>query len=683
MLSRVRCSRVRAAAMLACLAWASVSGWAGVTRVEVETRVVVADGRSFGAAGAYERLDGVIHFAFDPESFANVRIVDLGLAPRDEDGLVVARANFVVLQPVDPARRRGTALLEVSNRGGKAGLGIFNHAPFSRDPVDPEHFGDGLLLRLGLTIIWVGWQWDVPERPHQLRLHVPIATRSGATITGLVRADWVIHPGESPQTTLDLGHRDHVAYGVSDPGDPRNVLTVRDGRAGARRVVPRDRWSFARVDADGRVVPDPARIHMPSGFEPGRIYELVYVSGEPRVVGLGLAAIRDTISHARHDPESPFPVERGIAWGVSQTGRFLRMFLYQGFNTDEAGRQAFDALLIHTAGAGRGSFNHRFAQPSRDAHRFSAFFYPTDLFPFTTREQTDGLGGRTDGLASFAFEPAHRPKVFMTNTGYEYWGRAGALIHTSADGLRDVDPLEGERIYHLASAQHFTGRRAGAPLPASGAYVGNTLDVRPTMRALLVRLLEWVEDGREPPASRYPRLDRGELTPVAGLAFPPLPGVERPRAAHRAYRADYGPRWRTEGIIDRQPPALGPAFPALVPQVDGLGNEVGGIRAVELAAPVATYTPWSLRVGLAGPQDELRDFVGMEIPLARSEAEREAVGDPRPSLEALYGSRRAYGARAASAAARLVEAGLLLPEDVERVVGSALRRFDEVWGPGG
>ena len=208
----------------------------------------------------------------------------------------------------------------------------------------------------------------------------------------------------------------------------------------------------------------------------------------------------------------------------------MRHFLYQGFNTDEAGRKVFDGMLIHTAGAGRGSFNHRFAQPSRDAHRFSAFFYPTDLFPFTSRTQIDPESGLADGLLARSEDrPAHRPKVFFTNTGYEYWGRAASLIHTSPDGRADVAPLPNERLYHLAGGQHFIG-----PFPprhaerAGQAYRGNPLDFLVTLRALLVRLVEWVVDDRTPPASAYPTLAAGTLVPIGALKFPRLPDATAP-----------------------------------------------------------------------------------------------------------------------------------------------------------
>lgn len=647
---------------------------AEVDSVVVERREDVLGGRVFGDAGPYEKIVGRVYFAFDPANPANAAIVDLDRAPRNARGLVEAWANFVVLRPKNAVPGGGTALLEVSNRGGKASLVYFNGATGSRDPSAEAEFGDGWLMRAGVTVLWVGWQHDVPLVDGWLRLRVPVASENGEPIDGLVRADWTV---DARARTLALGHRNHVAYSVSDPNHPDNVLTVRDGRLAPRRVVPRERWRFAREEG-GRVVEDWTHIYAEAGFEAGKIYELAYRARDPKVVGLGLAAVRDMIAYAKHNPESPFPVRHGIAVGISQTGRLLRHFLYQGFNTDELGRPAFDGMMILTAGAGRGSFNHRFAQPSRDAHRYSAFFYPTDLFPFTSREQTDRRTGRTDGLLTHALNPDRRPKIFYLNTGYEYWGRAASLIHTSVDGRTDVEPFPNERIYHLASMQHFPGRwppRAEDRMPGAAAYRGNPIRLDYARRALLRRLIDWVRDEREPPASAYPRIDAGGLVPVEELRFPAISGVARPRVAHEAYRADYGPRWE-RGIIDRQPPILGRPFPVLVPQVDSLGNERAGLRGIEVRVPVATYAPWNLRAGLPGATDELTDFLGTFIPLPKTEEERRRTDDPRPSVESLYPGRDAYLREVERATRALVDEGFLLPEDVDSAAAHAIRVWD-------
>jgi hypothetical protein len=654
---------------------------AKVIRVVVDRREDVLGGMEWGLAGAYEKLVGRIFFAFDPENPSNSRVVDLRWAPRNGDGMVEAWAEFFVLQPKDPTKRLGVAWLEVSNRGGKASLRYFNGATGRGwDPTTEEDFGDGFLLEAGLTVIWLGWQWDVPEREGLLRLHVPVARLPGGSIQGLVRADWTV---DEDVEVLALGHREHRAYQPVSGENGGDVLTVREGRLAPRQVIDRAEWRFVGPE-EGVAAGQLTGVTLDGGFRAGHIYELVYLAQDPRVVGLGLAAIRDVISYAKYELESVFPVSQGVAFGVSQTGRFLRHFLYQGFNTDEGGRKAFDGMLIHTAGAGRGSFNHRFGQPSRDGHRYSAFFYPTDLFPFTSRTQLDPLTGVEDGL--FARQRAeHLPRVMYTNTGYEYWGRAASLIHTSVDGSQDVEPMENERIYHLAGGQHFVG---AFPPPGGSlmdqetlpAYRGNPLNFLPTLRALAFRLVEWVDEGTLPPASTFPCLAEGTLVPPSGLAFPRLQGVDVPPVIHEAYRADYGPRWVSEGVVDRQPPELGPPFPSQVSQVDGLGNEMAGIRGVELRVPLATFAPWNLRKGFAGSPEELTDFLGTFIPLSRTEEERAARGDPRPSIEVLYGTRDAYLERVRAATRSMVREGFLLPGDAARVVEEAEAHWDWVMG---
>ncbi len=134
-----------------------------VVRIEIERREVILDGRAFGSFGPYEKIVGRVYFAFDPANPLNARIVDLALAPRNDAGMVQAWANFVVLRPMNPVPGGSVALLEVSNRGGKASLPYFNGGARTLDPTNPEDFGDGLLMRLGLTVIWVGWQHDVPR----------------------------------------------------------------------------------------------------------------------------------------------------------------------------------------------------------------------------------------------------------------------------------------------------------------------------------------------------------------------------------------------------------------------------------------------------------------------------------------------------------------------------------------
>jgi len=638
---------LRLAAALLLLVSLPRAAAARVVRVVVDRREPVAGGAAFGAAGAYERLVGRVFYAFDPNNPHDRQIVDLALAPRNAAGEVEAWGEFVMLRPVDPGRASGVTLVDVVNRGGMTVRVFHLDAQPGAAPNSAEFYGDALLLKRGLTVVMVGWQWDIPAGDGPLHFHPPVVHG----VTGLVRSDITV---DAPTTTIPLGHRvgtsQAVGYPVSDPDGPANVLTVRDGPTAERRVVPRAAWRFT-ADRTG--------VEMPNGFVAGKIYEVVYRAADPVVVGTGLAAVRDMIAWLKHDPASLAPTRYGIAYGVSQTGRFLRHFLYQGFNTDERGRVAFDGIFAHTAGAGRGSFNHRFAQPSRDAQPYSTFFYPTDVFPFTSLEETDPVTGARGALrANVVTKNATTaaPKVFYVDGGYEYWGRAASLTHTTVDGAKDVGFLPSERRYVINSAQH----SSPGPFPPNArvdsgpAWKGSPLDQRLALRALLVALVDWVKDGREPPPSRYPTLASHTLVRVDSLRRPEIPGVVLARTPYQPYRFDF----------TAEPPTLGAPYTVLVPRVDSLGNDLGGIRSVELHAPLATYFPWQLRLGLPAGTDRLVSFAGTFVPLPRTEAERASRGDPRPSIERLYGSRDAYLTSVDAAARSLVAQRFMLPDDV-------------------
>jgi len=338
----------------------------------------------------------------------------------NDDGLVELSAEVYVIKPKRVERGNGALLLEVGNRGRKFLLDNFNLGERSLDPITEEHFGDGFLMNRGFTLAWVGWQWDTPREPGRMRMFPPIATDDGTPIRGLVRSDFVVS-----ERTMDhsLADRNHVAYPVADPEAAENVMTVRDDVEAERERIPRSQWKFARIDADtGSVVPDPRHVYLEGGFEPFKIYEVVYASENPPIVGLGPGAVRDVASALKYEGAAALDIpsdalDRALAYGSSQSGRFLRTFLYHGFNEDELQRRVFDGVVAHIAGGGRGSFNHRFAQASRDAHPYLNFFYPTDIFPFTGRQQIDFRTGVNDGLLVYQ-EPEHLPKIFFTNSSF-------------------------------------------------------------------------------------------------------------------------------------------------------------------------------------------------------------------------------------------------------------------------
>lgn len=661
--------RVLTAAVL--LLW-SVPAWADVVRIEVKTRADVLGGRAFGAAGAYEKIAGTLYFAVDPAAGPNRIITDIDKAPKNAAGRVEFSSDFYLIKPKDTARGNGTLLYEVSNRGGKSMIGFFNFATGSLDPTKDNEFGDGFLLEQGFTLLWVGWQFDPPARDGLMRVFAPIAREAdGRAIQGLVRSDFVVI---ETSTEASLADRDHKPYPVSAPGDPGAVLTVRDSVEGPRRTIPRAEWQFS---------PDGQRVRLAAGFQPKKIYEVVYTAKDPAVVGVGLAAVRDAVSRLKYGAAAELgisagAIKRAVAFGISQSGRMLRTYLYYGFNEDEAHRKVFDGVMPHVAGAGRGSFNHRFAQPSRDGHPYINFFYPTDIFPFTDTPQRDPETGATDGLLTHATRPEHRPKIFYTNSSYEYWGRAASLIHTSADGTSDVEPPPDTRIYLLAAGQH--GVAAFPPSRTIGQQANNPLDYRWAMRALLVSMHRWVADGTAPPASQYPRIADGTLVAPDRMRFPTIPAVNVPLVPHRAYHADYGPDFSTRGVVSQEPPKLGSAFPILVPQVDADGNERAGVRMPELAVPVATYTGWNLFNERSGPTNVVSSMQGSFIPFAATKTDRERTGDPRKSVDERYPNREQFLARITSAASDLVRGGYIRQEDVTRIATQAGTRWDLVAG---
>jgi alpha/beta hydrolase family protein len=645
-----------------------------VVRIEVTSRADLLSGKPFGNAGAYEKLTGKIYFEIDPSNSANRIITDIDNAPRNARGRVEFSSDFFLIKPKQIERGNGTVLYEVSNRGGKGMLGFFNHAAGSLDPESEAHMGDGFLMKQGFTLLWLGWQFDPPARDGLVRVYAPIATDNGKPIVGIVRSEVIV---ARRAFDASLADRNHIAYAVADPADPWNTLTVRDTIEGRRRLVPRSQWKFARLEG-GVAVPDSTRVYLEGGFEPSKIYEVVYRSQNPPVVGVGAAAVRDAISMLKYGSAVPgsLPagaIDRAIAFGVSQSGRFLRTFLYYGFNEDERHRKVFDGVMAHVAGAGRGSFNLRFAQPSRDGHPFLNKFYPTDIFPFTDIVQTDPQTGAKDGLLS-RVKPEFMPKVFYTNSSYEYWGRAASLIHTTVDGRADAPLMTNTRVYMFAGGQHGPG--AFPPSRSIGRELNNPNDYRWFMRPLLLSMNRWIEAGVEPPPSRYPRVGDKTLVRLEDLRFPSLPGVETPKELHKAYRVDYGPDFASKGVISHDPPEVTTAFPILVPQVDADGNEVAGLKMPEVSAPLATYTGWNLFNAESGPPNLLSSMQGSYIPLPLTRADRERTKDPRPSIEERYRSLGHYLDLVGEAARDLIRQGYLLEEDLPTLLERARRHWD-------
>lgn len=648
--------------------------YARVVRVEIASRQDVLDGKSFGDAGPYERITGRVYFSLAVANPHNQRIVDLSNAENLKYGEVEFSADFIVIRPKDPRKGNGSMLLENPNRGRSRIVSLIDGGDW-----DVAHdAGDAWLLRNGFTFASLGWQWD-SAGADALHLDAPIAKENGKTITGLLRGDLMPSKQmpEIPLGHLILGNIGGTEYPVTAPDDPRNVLTVRDSRDAPRTVIPRSEWQFAQT-VDGKLTPSDRHIHLNGGFHPGKIYEYVYVVADPVVAGVAFAAVRDFASYAKHAPDAIAPAERVYGEGISQNGRFLRNFLYDGFNADEDGKIVLDGVLAHVAGAGRGSFNYRFAQPSRDAQPTSSIFFPTDIFPFTDQDEKDPVTGDVGGLLDRAAADKAVPKIFFSNTSYEYWGRAAALIHTTADGKHDATISDNVRVYHFTGLQHFSG-----PFPPAkgtsdllGQEPQSPLAIHYFWRAMIANMDAWVRSHTLPPASSYPRISDGTLVPLRDYAFPAIPGVNKPHEANAGTRLDFGPNWRN-GILSLEPPKVGEAFPVLVPQVDADGNERDGVRLPEIVAPLATVASWNLRDPSIGAPDQRVSFEDSYIPFPKTAAEREKTADPRKSIAERYSSRDDYMARYTQAVDDLVKQRWILPEDRDALIHRGAQEWDE------
>ena len=651
---------------------------ARVVRVEIASRSDVLGGREFGDAGAYERLAGRVYFSVAVDNAHNRRIVDLDNAVNLQGGEVEFAADFVALQPKDPHKANGSLLLENPNRGQSRIVALVDGGDWNV----AGDAGDAWLLRNGYRFVSLGWQWDASGN-EALRLYAPVAREHGATIAGLLRGDFM------PARVLaevPLGHLmgesiGGLEYAVAAPGDPRNTLTVRDSRDATRTAIPRTHWRFAR-EVDGKLVPSDRHLHLDGGFQPGKLYEYVYVVADPVVAGLGFAAVRDFAAYVKHDAVATIRAERVIAQGISQNGRFLRDFLYQGFNADEGGRIALDGILAHVAGAGRGNFNYRFAQPSRDAQPTSSIDFATDLFPFSDLPETDPATGAKAGLLDRAFRERVAPKIFFSNTSYEYWGRVASLLTTSADGRRDEASSPNVRVYHFTGLQHYS-----VPFPperGKGDRVGqqpqSPLPVRFFWRAMIANMDAWLRDGNAPPPSRHPRLSDHTLVALHDYAFPNLPGIGSPHEVSGARHLDFGPHW-SQGVVERQPPRRGAPFTILVPQVDSDGNERDGVRLPEITVPLATYTGWNLRDPSIGAPGERVAFEGSFIPFAKTKAKGAAAGDPRRSIEERYAGRDDYLQRFAAATDELIRQRWILAEDRAALLARGEQEWDTLAAP--
>jgi Alpha/beta hydrolase domain len=652
--------------------------------LRISERIAFAGDQAFGDTGAYERISGRAHFAVDPRAAAQAGVVDLDKAPVDDRGLVRFAADFMMLRLREMERGNRRVFYDYGNRGHKRALQFFNDAPHSNVPISLAHAGNGFFMRRGYAVAWLAWEGDMLPGDGRMVLDVPVASDNGQPITGRVRVEYLADmPGI---TCFPLSDR-IAAHSYSTVSlDTRDaVLTRRRYPYDRPQIIPSDQWQFACVESgvggetqavERAVVPSARHILLPTGFQPGWIYELVYTAKDPLIHGLGHVAVRDFISFLKYaeadaagQPNPLRGVEKAYAWGRSQTGRCLRDFVYRGFNADARGQRVFDGVMPHVAGAGRKWLNHRFASPIvSGGQQYEDHFNIADSFPFSYAWSTDHLTGKQDAILK---RPDTDPLVIHTQTGTEYWVRRGSQAHTDTQG-NDLKLPDTVRVQCWASSQHFADPHLRAPSRGIGQNFSNVVATSMFFRANLDAMDRWATDGTPPPPSRIPTRADGTLVSIDEWRrqFPAIPGIATPRAPNALPLLDFGPD--VERGILKEPPAIvaGRQYTVLVPAVDSDGNDVPGVRAPMVAAPLGTYTGWNLRVRGHGHGAQLR-FEGSYIPFPESPQEREATGDPRLSILERYPDTAAYVAAITAAARELVAQGLMLEEDVERCAAAA------------
>jgi len=622
--------------------------------LEVTSRDPAYEGRSFGDRGPYERIRAIARMRIDPLDPANAGIVDLDLAPRAADGMVEYDVDVVILRPVEAAKARRVMVYDVVNRGMKL-LGMLNQGGFAMG--DPIAEGDGFLMRQGYTIVWSGWQSDVAlpamipagmPSPDLVAARFPTARgANGSPVVGRVSTETIFDSRDGDTMTLP--------YPAASFDQPEAKLAVQQRTGDPKRILAASEWDFV----DEKHI----RIFRPADMDAGAIYSFEYLARDPVVMGLGFAATRDLVAWLRRandgnpladmaqasaEPNTGTGAADNlfaatIAIGGSQSGRYLRDFLWQGFNRDSAGKRVFDGVIPFIAGGRRTFTNFRFAEPGRFSRQHEDHDVPGFDFPFAYDTLTDPVTGNSDGILARCAQSGTCPRVFHIDTGAEFW-QAGASLVGTGGTEHDVALSDNVRLYAIAGGAH----APGMAMPFC-TYPPNTMNYAPVLRALLIAMVEWTTGRSDPPASRWPSLNANEIVPVDDLDTPIQPWA---RVANLPI-----------------PPKGKPTWSVFVPTIGKDGNELPGIRLPDIAAPTGTYLSWNLRnEGFAA--GELCMVFGGYVPFAKDASSR-GQDDKRPTLTNLYRTASGRTNTYKAVAEQLVQDRLLLPADANKMIAAA------------
>lgn len=664
---------------------------ARVAKLVVEQRTSFVAGADWGKAGPYEMLRGTAYMEVDPNNPRDAVIVDLQNAPRNARGVVEFSTQFLILKPVDMQRSNRKIFYAVNNRGNSL-EGLLT----ATTAAQVAGTDAGYAMTEGYVVVDAGWEGDLVPVATKLVANLPRARNAdGTPITGPMCYEYSDRAAGSFTTNLE-GTAGFLSYEAADTNTAHASFTVADSEYGPKTAIASNRWAFGSCPTGpASLVPSNVDLCFFDGFDNKKIYELIYQARNPIVMGLGFATTRDLASFLRNessdDAGTPNPVGRGIrrayAAGGSQTGGYLRDYIYLGFNEDEAGQKVFDGIIPWIAGTDRVFINVRFADPNTYSeqdrqHNYLQSSYP----PFTYAVATDPLTGIHDGIMK---RPRTDPLVMQVDSQSEFWQLHGSL--NVVDGLgRPVHIPHNVRLYFVGNTAHAfisgsflyptTGTAAlcANPTPASGINWE-------TLRATLRNMDRWADggrnderghdddDGRSLPDSNYPSLHDGTLVTLSEVAaaFPAIPNVNFPTVYDTYELLDFGPLFGSHGgILTVEPPRNGPSYAVRLPKSDRDGIDLAGVHQIESRVPIGTSTGWNLR-SASHRAPNLCVLTGSYFPFATTRAARLLSGDPRPSLQERYGSHDGFVRAVEKAAHQLVEERFLLKVDAQADIDAA------------
>jgi alpha/beta hydrolase family protein len=693
-----------AAAAVVLSAWASLTD-ARVTRIVIDETVDIA-------GQPYEQLTGRAWGELDPRDRQNSLITDIERAPQNAKGKVEYIASFRIRKPKDMRLASGLMWHDVPNRGGNVNL-------------TPD------LFAASDTQLLSGWQGDnagattVPANVHCLPPYVapcaaPVFTNHYvktpvlAGVTGQIFGRIINRSGLGAQPLNVMGNP--IPYFPANPADNSGaVLTTHvhetiTGVVTEGPTIPNSDWKFCgggTFAAPTPVTTLPVRLCLKDGFDPAKLYQLVYTVTNPYVLGAGTAAFRDVQSFFRYeaadDVGTPNPLADRIRWaiirGSSQSGNFTRHFIHLGMNQDESGRIVHDGAWPLIAGR-RVANNSRWGQPDGVLELYQM----GSEGPQWWHQFPDHVRGLPPaGILDRCERTRTCPKVVETFGGAEVFALKMTTSWVGTSAHNDIPLPKNVRRYYLPSSTHGGGNGETTENPVPAGAVGcpgnnwgkGTLRANPVPATGLVNrvraaLRDWVMSDTPPPPSQWPTLNAKTLVDPtkAAMGFPSgVPGIpdsifEPENFVFPVLDYDWGPEYdhsEASGNPTNAPPPILHVIKTKVPRVDKDGNELGGVPTVQRDAPLGTYLGWNIT---AGPGDvgydgrpfhagQVCNYVGGMVPFFKTREQRLAAGDPRLSLEERYGTHARYVAAVTAAANNAFNKGYLLAEDRDALIAQA------------